>query len=210
MSMPEWLLQIVAGVALLAAALSAGHLVAVRAWTRPAIDADIALSHVLMGIALAGALVAGLRTLPNTAWAVVFAVMTAWFDWRLWQESRERGAAAAIRGPYAPHLVYSAALLYLFIALPRPSPAGSGMAGMSGMTGMSSSMPGMVGGSSGAMGTLSAPTLAFAFTVLLIAFTVRDLDRPAIADGRAPASGLVKGGRVALGVTTAFILIIMI
>src|ERR1700744_4517580 len=208
MSMPDWLLQIVAGVALLAAALSAGHLVAVRAWTRPAIDADIALSPVLLGVALARG--GGLRPLPNTAWAVVFAVMTAWFDWRLWQESRERGAAAAIRGPYAPHLVYSAALLYLFIALPRPSPAGSGMAGMSGMTGMPSSMPGMVGGSSGPMGTLSAPTLAFAFTVLLIAFTVRDLDRPAIADGRAPASGLVKGGRVALGVTTAFILIIMI
>jgi hypothetical protein len=203
MSMPDWLLQIVAGVALLAAALSAGHLVVARAWTRPAIEADLALSHVLMGIALAGALVAGLRTLPNTAWAVVFAVLTAWFDWRLWQESRERGAATAIRGPYAPHLVYSAALLYLFIALPRPSPGGSGMAGMSGM-------PGMVGGSSSAMGTLSAPTLAFAFTALLIAFTIRDLDQPAVANGYTGASGLVKGGRVALGVTTAFILIIMI
>src|ERR1700749_1354699 len=97
MSMPDWLLQIVAGVALLAAALRAGHLVPVRAWPRPAIDADIALSHVLMGIALAGALVAGLRTLPNTAWAVVFAVMTAWFDWRLWEESGERGQAGGVR-----------------------------------------------------------------------------------------------------------------
>jgi hypothetical protein len=210
MSMPDWLLGIFAGVALLAAALSAGHLVAARAWAGPAIEADIALSHVLMGIALAGALVAGLKTLPNTVWAVVFAALTAWFDWRLWQQSRERGAAAAIRGPYAPHLVCSAALLYLFIALPHSSSGGSGLAGMSGMPGMSSSMPGMVGGSSSGLGTLSAPTLAFAFTVLLIAFTVRDLDRPAITDGSARASGLVKGGRVALGITTAFILIIMI
>ena len=145
-------------------------------------DADIALAQLLMGIAIAGVLVADLRTFPNAAWAVVFAVMTAWFDWRLWRKSREHGAAAAISGKYAPHLVYSAAMLYLFTALAVPSSNSSRMSGMSGMTGMSD-MPGMTGGASGAMPTLHAPTLAFVFTVLLIAFTVRDLDRRASTDG---------------------------
>ena len=177
MTIPDWLLEIFAGVALWVAAVSAGHLVVVRAWTRRgAVDADIALSHLLMGIALAGVLVADLSTLPNAAWDVVFAAMTAWFDWCLWRESREHGTAAAISGKYAPHLVYGAAMLYLFAALAGPSSAGSSMTGMSGMAGMT-------GGASGALPTLHAPALAFVFTVLLVAFTVRDLDRRASTDG---------------------------
>jgi len=178
MSIPDWLLETFAVVMLLVAAVSAGHLAVAHAWTRRGtVNADIALSHLLMGIAMAGVLVAGLRILPNAAWDVVFAVMTAWFDWCLWRESREHGAAAAISGQYAPHLVYGAAMLYMFTALARPpSSGGSGMSGMSGM-------PGMTGGSSGTLPTVHAPTLAFVFTVLLVAFTVRDLDRRASADG---------------------------
>ena len=210
MSIPGWLLEIFAGVALLVALLSAGYLMAVRAWDRAAgAGADVALSQVLMGIALAGVLVTGLSTLPNAVWAVVFAAMTAWFDWRLWQDSREHGTAAAVRGPYAPQLVYSATLLYLFIALPQPASGGSSPAGMAGM-------PGMVGGSSSTRPTLAMPTLALAFTALLIALTVRDLDQPAGSGGYFGGAGrrffpaVAKGGRVALGVTVAFILIIMI
>jgi hypothetical protein len=217
MNIPGWLLEIFAGVALLAAALSAGQLAAARAWDRPAQgDADIALSQVLMGIALAGVLVVGLSTLPNAVWAVVFAAMTAWFDWRLWQASREHGAATAVRGPYAPQLVYSATLLYLFIALPKPTSGGSGLSGMAGMPGMASSMPGMAGGSSSALPTLALPTLAFVFTVLLIALAVRDLDQPANAASYSPMAdrrfspAVAKGCRVTLGVTMPFLLIIMI
>jgi hypothetical protein len=89
-------------------------------------------------------------------------------------------------------------------------------------------MSGMAGGSSGGMPTLHAPALALIFALLLIAFTVHDLDRPASADGyfhvvgrrSVPAgytaagllfsAGVVKGCQVAIGVTMAFILIIMI
>jgi hypothetical protein len=216
MSIPGWLLEIFAAVALVVALLSAGQLAAARAWNRPfGADADTAFSHLLMGIALAGVLVTSLSTLPNAVWAVVFAIMTAWFDWRLWQQSREHGAAAAIRGPNAPHLVYSATLLYLFAALARPSTGGSSPSGMAGMPGMSS-MPGMASGSSSALPTLAVPTLAFAFALLVIAFTVRDLDRPASADGHVRVAGgrrfpaVAKGCRVTLGVTIAFILIIRI
>ena len=172
MSIPAWILDIFAAVMLLVAAVSAGQLVVARAWTRAGVrDADIAGSHLLMGIAMAGTLVAGLSTLPNAAWEVIFAVMTAWFAWCLWRETRGHGVATVASGHHAPHLVHSAAMLYMFAALAGPaSGGGSGMAGMA-------------AGSSGGMQTLHAPTLALIFALLLIAYTVRDLDRKAGADG---------------------------
>jgi hypothetical protein len=179
---PAWILAIFGAVMLLAAEVSAGQLVVARAWTRRGgTGADIVVSQLLMGIAMAGILLPGLSILPNAAWEVVFAVMTAWFAWRLWQECRRRGAAAVAHGQYAPHLVRSAAILYVFAALAGPSAAGSGMS-MSGPGGMSG-MPGMAGGSSGGMPTLHAPTLALIFVLLMVAFIVHDLDRPAAADG---------------------------
>jgi len=210
MSTPAWILEIFAAVMLLVAEVSAGQLVTARAWTRRGrAGADIAVSQLLMGIAMAGILVPGLSALPNAVWVAVFAVMTAWFAGRQWRESRGRGAAAMAHGHYAPHLVHSAALLYLFAALAAPSAAGSGTS-MPGMGGMS----GMTGGLSGGLPTLRAPTLALIFAVLVIAFTVLDLDRQA---GAAHTTGplllspaVVKGCQVAIGVTMAFILIIMI
>jgi uncharacterized protein DUF5134 len=232
MSTPAWILEIFAAIMLLTAEVSAGQLVIAHAWTRRGgADDDIAVSHLLMGIAMAGILVPGLSTLPNAAWEVVFAVMTAWFAWCLWRESRGRGAAAMARGHYAPHLTHGAAMLYMFAALAGPSAAAPGMP-MSGTGGMS----GMAGGSTGGMPALHAPTLALIFALLLVAFTVHDVDRPAGVDGyfrvmgrryagsavaaaaatESPAERLlhspavVKGCQVTMGVTMAFMLIIMI
>ena len=177
MSTPAWILEIFAAVMLLVAEVSAGQLVIARAWTRRGgTNTDIAVSHLLIGIAMTGILVPGLSTLPNAVWEVVFAVMTAWFAWCLRRESRGRGAAAVAGGHYAPHLVHSAAMLYIFAALAGPSLAGSGISvsGTGGMSGMS----GMAGGSSGGI-----PVLALIFAVLLIAVTIHDLDRPAGVDG---------------------------
>jgi Domain of unknown function (DUF5134) len=185
MSTPGWIPEILAAIMLLVAEVSAGQLVMARAWTRrDGTDASIAVSHVLIGIAMAGIFVPGLVTLPNAGWEAVFAVMTAWFAWCLWRESRGHGAAAVARGRYAPHLVHSAAVLYIFAALAGPSTAGSGTS-MSGM----GAMPGMAGGSSGGMPTLRASTLALIFALLLIAFTVHDLDRQAGVDGYFPVVG---------------------
>jgi hypothetical protein len=172
MSIPAWILDIFASVMLLVAAVSAGQLVVARAWTRAGMrDADIAGSHLLMGIAMAGMLVASLSTLPNAAWVVIFTVMTAWFAWYLWRETRGRGAVALVSGHHAPHLVHSAAMLYMFAALAGPaSGSGSGMAGMA-------------AGSAGATQSLHAPTLALVFALVLIAYSVRDVDRTACADG---------------------------
>jgi hypothetical protein len=242
MSTPAWILEIFAAVMVLVAEVSAAQLVIARAWTRRDIaGADIAVSRLLAGIAVAGLLVPGLSILPSAAWEVAFAVMTAWLAWRLWLESRGRGAAMA-RGQYAPPLVQSAAMLYIFAAAAAQSVSGTG------------GMAGMAGWSSGGLTALHAPTLALIFALLLVAFAVHDLDRRAGVDGyfrtvgrpvgrplvpagsalaaaatgagpvptaeSAPRAGpaarlllspaVVKGCQVTIGVTMAFILIIMI
>jgi Domain of unknown function (DUF5134) len=231
MSTPTWILEILAAVMIIVAEISAGQLAAARAWTRRGgTDAGIAVSHLLMGIAMAGILVPALSVLPSAAWEAVFAVLTFWFAWCLWRESRGRGAATVARGDYPPYLVHSAAMLYVFATLgPSGESSGMSMAGMGAMSGMAAS---------GGM-----PTLALIFALLLIAFTVHDLDRPAGVDGyfhvvgrryvpggpalavagSGSASGavpvaerlllspaVVKGCQVLIGVTMAFILIVMI
>jgi len=178
MSVPASILDILGAVMLLVAEVSAGQLVVAHAWTCRGGGADIAVSHLLMGIAMAGILLPGLSILPHAAWEVIFAVMTAWFLWCLWWESRGRAAATVASGHYPPHLVDSAALLYLFAALVAPSREGSGMS-MSGTGGVS----GMAWGSSGGMPTLHASMLALMFALLLVAFTVHDLDRRTGVDG---------------------------
>jgi len=251
MSIPAGIPEIFAAIMILVAEISAGQLVIARSWTRRgSTNADIGASQLLMGIAMAGILVPGLSTLPNAVWEALFAVITAWFAWCLWRESRGRGAGALAHGHYVPHLVQSAALLYVFAALAGPSVEGSGVS----ISGTGGGMSGMTDGSSVGMPTLHASTLALIFALLLIAFTVHDLDRPADLDGyfhvvgrrsvpagsalAAATAGLVavrqpteadaaetapysaerlllspavaKGCQVAIGVTMAFILIIII
>ena len=213
MSTPAWILETFAALMVLVAEVSAGQVVIARAWTRRGgADAGIAVSQLLTGIAMTGILVSGLSILPNAVWEVVFAVMTAWFAWCLWRENRRRAAASVAHGHYAPHLVHSAAMLYLFAAIAGPSAAAPG------------GMSGMAWGSAGGMPTLHAPMLALIFALLVIAFTVHDLDQQA-GSGLAPAGGgpvaytaerlllspaVVKGCQVTIGVTLAFVLIIMI
>jgi hypothetical protein len=161
---PPWILDILAGLMLLVAALSAGRLVAARAWAGSAGDADIDVAHLLMGVAMAGMLVASLTTLPNGVWDGVFAVLTAWFGWRVYRESRGEGVRVLADGHRMPHLVHSAAMLYMFAALNAPAAAGGdGMSGMGGSSGM-------------AMPTLSVPVVAFIFALWLSAYVVLDLD----------------------------------
>jgi Domain of unknown function (DUF5134) len=215
MSTPAWILETFAAVMVLVAEVSAGQAVIARAWTRRGgAGAGIAVSQLLMGIAMTGILVSGLSILPNAVWEVVFAVMTAWFAWCLWREIRGRAAASVAHSHYAPHLVHSAAMLYLFAAMAGPSAAGPG------------GMSGMAWGSAGGMPTLHAPVLALILVLLLIAFAVHDLDQQA-GSGLAAAAAwpvpagytakrlllspaVVKGCQVTIGVTLAFILIIMI
>jgi hypothetical protein len=162
---PALLLDFFAAIMLAVAAISAARLAAARPSARPTAGADTDVAHLLMSVAMAGMLVAGLRTLPSGAGEVVFAVLTAWFAGRVGMEARRRpapgsGSRPLARAHHVPHLVHSAAMLYMFLAL---GSAGRGalMAGMN---------------ADGGAGTLQLPTLALAFALLLSGLAVADLD----------------------------------
>jgi len=166
---PAWLLDIFAALMLVVAAVSAARLVTARPWVRGGAAAgpagpDVDVAHLLMAIAMAGMLSASLTTLPNTAWEVIFGLMTAYFAWRVWRDAQANGVRALAGGHCAPHLAHSGAMLYMFLALAAPAAGGSGMADMGGASGS-------------AMQTLEYPTLAFVFALILAGYSVWDLDQ---------------------------------
>ncbi len=163
---PGWILDTFAAIMLAVAAVSAARLVVARPWRHgtQAILADTDISHLLMGIAMAGMLVASLQTLPNDAWAGIFAVLTAWFAYRVIRDSQASGVRALAGGHCAPHLIHAAAMLYMFVAFTASAAHSSG-----GVAGMSGGMSGM--------GTLQLPFLAFAFALLLVGYSIWDLDQ---------------------------------
>jgi hypothetical protein len=162
---PAWILDIFAALMVVVAAVSAARLVAARPWQRGSVVTDTDIAHLLMAIAMAGMLASSLTTLPDGAWEVVFGLMTVWFAYRVVRDARANGVRALAGGHCAPHLVHSAAMLYMFLAL--AAPAASGGSGMSGM-----------GASSGsAMRTLSYPTLALVLGLVLAGYSVWDLDQ---------------------------------
>ena len=170
MSVPAWLLDIFAAVMLAVAAVSAARLAIAWRAARSDPDADIDVSHLLMGLAMAGTLAASLSTLPSGAWEVIFGALTAWFAYRVAREYRGRGLRALVSEHHAPHLLHSAAMLYMFLALRTVAPGHStAMAGMS------------AGGQS-----LRLPTLALLFAFLLCAYVVADLDRVPAPHGLRP------------------------
>jgi Domain of unknown function (DUF5134) len=189
MGIPGFILDIFAALMLLVAAVSAGRLVLDRPWQRGGVmDADVDGSHVLMGIAMAGMLVASLTTLSSGAWIAIFSILTAWFAWCVYREARGGGAQVLLDSHHAPHLVHGAAMVYMFAAITAPA-AGHG-------SGMSMGM----GGAGGGMSTLAVPALAFIFAILLAGYAVVDLDR---LSGPAPhgsyASAIAPGGAALAG-----------
>jgi Domain of unknown function (DUF5134) len=161
---PAWLLDICAGLMLVVAAVSAGRLVLARSWQRGSATADIDVAHLLMALAMAGTLAPGLAVVPSVAWRVIFAMMTAWFAERVVFDARAHGIRALAGGHCAPHLMHSAAMLYMFLALVPPA------------RGDGAQMPGMGGYGSGLPG-LRYPTLALVFALVLIGYAVWDLDQ---------------------------------
>jgi hypothetical protein len=171
MMTPAWILDASAALMLVVAAVSAARLAA-RPWPAgplAATDVDVDVAHLLMAIAMAGMLTASLTTLPDGAWEMVFGPITAWFAWRVWRDARGNGVRALAGGHYAPHLVHSAAMLYMFLALAAPDGG-----------------PRMDGMGASAMQTLEYPTLAFVLALILAGYSVWDLDQ-------------LSGGRYGLG-----------
>ena len=78
---PAWLTAIFTAASLAVAVYCAGRLVVARRGHHPT-ELDTDGAHVIMGVAMAGMLVSGLRTLPSAIWEVVFAAAAMWFGYR--------------------------------------------------------------------------------------------------------------------------------
>ncbi len=176
MAGPSWLAVPLAAVMIATAVYCAGRLAAARLWRRSTeVDADSV--HLAMGIAMAGMLLPGLRPLPVTAWEAVFGAAALWFACQA-VRGRLRQNAAASRGPYShpvPHLVESAAMVFMLAVLPGSWPGWSDRA---------MAMPGMGGGRMGTGGSLSA--LAVVLALFMIGYVLWTADQ-LTALARAPA-----------------------
>ena len=129
---PGWLSGIFAAVMLTVAVYCAGRLVAARRWRRPT-ELDTDGAHVVMGVAMAGMLVSGLRTLPAGMWEGVFAAGAAWFGAQTLRARRKTAAPSPWRCLHAaPHLVECAAMLYMFLLLPAVRNTAAGIGTMTG------------------------------------------------------------------------------
>ena len=211
---PGWLSGAFAALMLTVAAYCTGRLVAARWWRRPT-ELDTDGAHIVMGVAMAGMLVSGLRVLPAAGWAGVFAAGAAWFGARLLRA--RRGAAV---NPWhclhtGPHLIECAAMLYMLLVVPASAGARGPGTGMGGMTGS------------------AAPSrfsfLALAMALFLLGYVAWLGDRlgtlaPAPLPGPVPA-GICPGAahgrpllaprcavlcKIAMGITMGYMLILMI
>lgn len=202
MGSPAWLTGTFAAVMLTVAVYCAGRLVAARRWHRPT-EVDTDAGHVLMGVAMAGMLVARLRILPAATWETVFAIGAAWFAWQLFQ-SRRRAPATSWRCLHpAPHLAECSAMLYMFLALPpslapRGTPLGRAALPASGSR-------------------FSA--LALLLALFMFGYVVRVADRlparaPAFAASELGAAALAPRCavlcKIAMGLTMGYMLILML
>jgi len=119
---PAWLTGIFAAAVLAVAVYCTGRLAASRRWRRPT-ELDTDGAHVVMGVAMAGMLVSGLRTLPSAIWEVVFAAGAAWFGYRMLQARRGAQPSLWRSSHPLPHLVECGAMAFMFLILPASAAA---------------------------------------------------------------------------------------
>ena len=146
------------------------------------------MAHRLMGIAMAGMLHRQPDHAPNVVWEVLFGLLTAWFAYRAWADARQR----------------------------RPRPGGRALRAAPGsLRGDAVHVPrprchrlrrraAWAAWAASAAQTLSYPTLAGAFALLLVGYSVWDLNqlssrRYSLATVGAPAADPVVPGSVASG-----------
>ena len=127
---PAWLTAIFAAASLAVAVYCVGRLVVARRGHRPT-ELDTDGAHVIMGVAMAGMLVSGLRTLPSAIWEVVFAAAAVWFGYRMLQRRRGAQPSPWRSSHPLPHLVECAAMVFMFLILPASAAAGAATSGMS-------------------------------------------------------------------------------
>jgi len=134
MAGPSWLAGGFAAIMIVTACYCAGRLAVARSWRR-ATEVDADMLHAVMGVAMAGMLVPRLSPLPAGVWDALFGAAAAWFAWQAVrrgispQGTGPRGGAAGWQSAHPmPHMVESAAMVYMFAAVPGAAPGA--MAGM--------------------------------------------------------------------------------
>jgi hypothetical protein len=211
---PTWLTAIFAAASLAVAVYCAGRLVAARRWRRPT-ELDTDGAHVVMGVAMAGMLASGLRTLPSTIWEVVFAAGAAWFGYRMLQARRGVRPSPWRSSHPLPHLVECAAMVFMFLILPA-SAAGKAIAGGMAMTATESRFS-----------FLTLPLALFLFGYVVWLGDRVTLHAPALATATAPAGSgpgipspaparpylaprCAAGCKITMGITMGYMLILML
>src|ERR1700691_5480114 len=84
---------------------------------------DVNVSHVAMGVGMAGMLVPRLKVLPDGAWDVVFVAIALWFAWqgirfsstRLGNRLTDTGRSHGL-SHYLIHFAMALAMLYMYLA----------------------------------------------------------------------------------------------
>jgi hypothetical protein len=101
---------------------------------------DVDAVHVVMGVVMAGMLAGALSFGWSGLWEVFFAVSAAWFGWQSISALVRFRARRGTISHHVGHLVTSAAMCAMFVAVPAANAgastsASAGMAGMAGMAG---------------------------------------------------------------------------
>lgn len=194
MTAPSWLTGTFAVMMLTVAGYCVVRLGTAWRWRRVTeIDTDGV--HAVMGVAMAGMLVGGLRTLPAGGWAVVFGVSAGWFGWQTVRVRRGMQARPWQCSHPLPHMVESLAMVYML----RMPAAGGHL-------------------------SVVALALAVFSVGYVVWLGDRLTWRPAAAAGGATAGAIPGGGmrvsviasrsatwcKIAMGVTMGYMLIVMI
>ena len=138
-----WLAAAFAAIMIITAAYCVTRLALAWRGRRPT-DRPVDAVHVLMGVAMAGMLVPGLRVLWIGGWEIVFGVSGVVFLWRMARKLHPGRRTGRRTGPAHPpahdgqHLLACGAMLYMLPATMSGSAAGRGAAAgaMSGATGL--------------------------------------------------------------------------
>ena len=178
---PAWLTAIFAAASLAVAVYCAGRLVVARRGHRPT-ELDTDGAHVIMGVAMAGMLVSGLRTLPSTIWEVVFAAAAVWFGYRMLQARRGAQSSPWRSSHPLPHLVECAAMVFMFLILPAAAGAAT------------SSMSMTMTAAESRFSFLTLPLAVYLFGYVVWLGDRVTLHAPALALATAPASAGPRPG----------------
>jgi hypothetical protein len=181
MASPAWLTAIFAAASLAVAVYCAGRLVVARRGHRPT-ELDTDGAHVIMGVAMAGMLVSGLRTLPSAIWEVVFAAAAVWFGYRMLQARRGAQSSPWRSSHPLPHLVECAAMVFMFLILPAAAGAAT------------SSMSMTMTATESRFSFLTLPLAVYLFGYVVWLGDRVTLHAPALALATAPASAGPRPG----------------